>query len=411
MGPRQALDFLTPAARTRSGDDPIFKLNAEARARAKQGERVINATLGALLEDDGTLATLPVVTEALAAIDPARAAAYAPIHGDPTFLRGVIQDLFQGSGVGDWAVAAATPGGSGALALAIQTFLEPNHAVLVPDLFWGPYRTMADQNSRRLETFTLFDAKGNFDHFAFERTLNVLIRDQGRALVFLNFPCNNPTGYSPNQAEWRSLAEILRAAASKAPVAVLVDHAYARFAGAGGDDWIPHLSNALPDVLLLVAWTASKSFAQYGARVGALVAVHPDPAVRERLVHAFGFGCRGTWSNCNHLGQLAISLLLTDDTLRARVAKERARLVSLLSERVAAFNTHARAADLRYPRYDGGFFVSVFCADAKGVAERAKERGLFVVPQAGSVRVALCATKAADIADVVQILADSTTGT
>lgn len=407
MSKREACDFLTPAGRTRSGDDPIFKLNAEAKARAKSGERVLNATLGALVDDDGILATLPVVTEAIAAIDPIRAAGYAPIHGDPTFLRGVVADLFADSELSNWAIAAATPGGSGALALAIQSFLEPNHALLVPDLFWGPYRTMAEQNGRRIETFSLFDDKGAFDHFAFERELAARIREQGRALVFLNFPCNNPTGYSPNQAEWRTISEIIRNVAKTAPVAVLIDHAYARFAGDAAEEWILPMWNVLPEALLLVAWTASKSFAQYGARVGALVAVHPDPSVRERLTHAFGFGCRGTWSNCNHLGQLAIGLLLTDTTLRARVAKERRPMVELLARRVAAFNGAAIAQGLRYPRYDGGFFVSVFCADPKGVAERAKESGLYVVPQAGSVRVALCSTRESDVPELTSILARS----
>lgn len=407
MAKREQFDFLSPASRTRSGDDPIFKLNAEAKERAKTGSRVINATLGALVGDDGVLVTLPVVTEAMAAIDPVRSSGYAPIHGDPGFLRGVVSDLFLDSELRDWAVAAATPGGSGALALAIQTFLEPNQSVLTPDLFWGPYRTMAEHASRRIETFSLFDSKGAFDLFAFERELAARIREQGRALVILNFPCNNPTGFSPNLAEWRAISEIVREAAKSAPIAVLIDHAYARFAGNDGDDWILPMWNILPEALLLVAWTASKSFAQYGARVGALVAVHPDPAVRERLTHAFGFGCRGTWSNCNHLGQLAISLLLTDETLKARVAKERRSMVDLLGRRVAAFNLAARAAELKFPRYDGGFFVSVFCSDPKRVAERAKDQGLFVVPQAGSVRVALCATREADIADTTTILARS----
>lgn len=410
MATRVTCDFLTTAGRTRSGDDPIFKLNAEAKERAKSGKRVINATLGSLVSDDGVLATLPVVTEAIAAIDPTRAAGYAPIHGDPTFLKGVVTDLFADSELANWATAAATPGGSGALALAIQSFLEPNHALLVPDLFWGPYRTMAEQNGRRIETFPLFDSKGAFDHFAFERELQARIREQGRALIFLNFPCNNPTGYSPNPAEWRAISEIVRDVAAAAPVAVLIDHAYARFAGAAADDWILPMWNVLPQALLLVAWTASKSFAQYGARVGALVAVHPDPAVRERLGHAFGFGCRGTWSSCNHLGQLAIGLLLTDTTLRARVVKERRPLVDLLARRVAAFNLAAAEHGLSHPRYDGGFFVSVFCSDPKGVGERAKELGVFVVPQAGSVRVALCATRESDVPDLAAALARAISG-
>ena len=50
----------------------------------------------------------------------------------------------------------------------------------------------------------------------------------------------------------------------------------------------------------------------------------------------------------------------------------------------------APAKKLRYPRYEGGFFVTVFDDDAFGMAERMRKAGVFVVPQKGAVRVALC---------------------
>ncbi len=407
MTTREPFDFLTPSARNRSGDDLIFKLNAEARARAKTDKNVVNATLGALLDDSGALMTLPVVAEAFAAIDPQRSAGYAPILGEPQYLRGVVRDLFVESELANWSVAAATPGGSGALCLAVQTFTHPGEAVLVPDLYWGPYKTMTEQNGRRLESWPLFTEKGGLDLFAFEKALDSKVRADGRALVFLNFPCNNPTGYSPTSAEWRSLSEIVRGASKHGAVTILIDHAYARFAEGGGDEWVIPMWNILPDALLLVAWTASKSFAQYGARVGSLVAVHPDPALRERVSNAFGFGCRGTWSNCNHLGQLAIGILLSDETLQQRVRKERSALVELLGKRVSTFNTFAQEHGLKYPRYEGGFFVSVFCDDATLAADRARELGVYVVPQRGSLRVALCGTPEHAIPRLVQTIAKS----
>ena len=59
---------LIPSSAGRPGDDPIFALNAEAQRRAATGEPVINATLGALMEDDGTLAVIPCVIQALARV-------------------------------------------------------------------------------------------------------------------------------------------------------------------------------------------------------------------------------------------------------------------------------------------------------------------------------------------------------
>jgi aromatic-amino-acid transaminase len=207
---------LIPAAAGRPGDDPIFMLNAEATARAQKGESILNATLGALMEDDGTLAIMPSVLEAIARVDPKRAAAYAPILGDAGFLRAVIDDSFDGGPLAGQAIAAATPGGTGAIHHAIVNFLEPGQSLLTTSYHWGPYQTIATHTGRSVETFEMFDARGGFDLEAFERALGRLIVRQGRALVVLNFPCHNPTGYSLDDAEWGGVADIVRAASEKA---------------------------------------------------------------------------------------------------------------------------------------------------------------------------------------------------
>jgi aromatic-amino-acid transaminase len=402
--------FLIPDAQARNGDDPIFALNAEASRRARAGEAVINATLGALMTDEGKLAVLPAVFEALAAVPPERGAAYAPIAGEATFLAAVIRDLFGASELAAQSIAVATPGGTGALYHAIVNFLEPGQALLTSDYYWGPYATIAEHTRRRVETFAMFDGSRRFDLRAFQRALSRQIASQRRALIVLNSPCHNPTGYSLDETEWREVAAIVREASSRAPVALLVDHAYAKFGGARSDQWVEHVRELAGHALLLVAWTASKSFAQYGARVGALVAVHSDAAERGRLQNALAFACRGTWSNCNHAGMLAITSLLTDAKLAARVRDEREKLRALLAERVVAFNREASAAGLDYPRYEGGFFVSVFTPDAERTAARMRELGVFGVPlsssSGGAVRIALCSTPARDVPRLVEALAD-----
>ena len=45
---------LIPSHQGRPSDDPIFALNSEATARQKNGESIINATVGALMGDDAT---------------------------------------------------------------------------------------------------------------------------------------------------------------------------------------------------------------------------------------------------------------------------------------------------------------------------------------------------------------------
>jgi len=395
---------LIAAAADRPADDPIFALNAEAVRRRKAGESILNATLGALMEDDGRLAVMPVVREALAAVDPLRAAAYAPISGEPAFLEAALRDVFGNKPRARHTTTAATPDGTNALHHAIVNFVEPGQALLTTDYHWGPYETLATHTGRRVETFPMFDRAGAFDLDAFERALRDQVARQGRSLVLLNTPCNNPTGYSLDRGEREGLAAIVREVSSRGTVALLIDLAYAHFGGGVASAQLDAFDDLGEGGVLLVAWTVSKAFAQYGARIGALLAAHDSEDERRRIANALSFSCRGTWSNCNHLGMLAITELLSDPRKRVRCEAERGRLIELLAQRVRAFNEHAGRAGLRYPRYEGGFFVTVFTADSAACARRMRELGVYVVPVRGAVRVALCSTPAAEVPRLVEAL-------
>ena len=61
----------------------------------------------------------------------------------------------------------------------------------------------------------MFDAAGELDVAALDRALAAQIKAQGRALLFLNDPCHNPTGYSMTPEEWRAVVERLVAHAER----------------------------------------------------------------------------------------------------------------------------------------------------------------------------------------------------
>src|SRR5438270_3958170 len=109
-----------PAHQGRPSDDPIFALNKEAVARKARGESIVNATVGALLHDDGRLAILPTAARAVHEVSAEEWAPYAPIAGAPDFLDAVTTDLLRDEPeMKAAAIAVATPGGSGALRHAI----------------------------------------------------------------------------------------------------------------------------------------------------------------------------------------------------------------------------------------------------------------------------------------------------
>jgi aromatic-amino-acid transaminase len=406
--PSQNGQHLIPAHQGRPSDDPIFALNKEASARRQRGEAIVNATVGSLLHDDGRLAILPTAARVVHEVAAEEWATYAPIAGSPDFLSAVIADLFATEpSMRACAVAAATPGGTGALRHAIANYLEPGQSLLTTSFFWGPYQTLSDEADRRVTTFSMFDAKGTLDIAALDRALAAQIAEQRRVLLILNDPCHNPTGYSMRREEWALVVERLLAHAAEAPVTLLVDMAYAAYGASDPRAALAELRPLLGKVGLLFAWTASKTFTHYGLRVGAIVACVPDPAERTATESALCYSCRGTWSNISRGGMRAITRLLTDKDLAAACDREREELKALLGARVATFNEIAPKAGLVYPRYEGGFFVTVFADDAADRAIRMKDKGVFVVPQKGALRVALCSVAAKDIARLVEALQKS----
>ena len=404
LGPR-AMDHLIASHRTRPTDDPIFSLDREAQERAKRGEAIVNGTIGVLLDDAGKLSLMPTVNRLLKEIPEGEWSAYAPIAGLAPYTGAVLDDLFaELPHLRPWGIAAATPGGSGALRHAIANYLEAGQALLTTSSYWSPYGTLADESDRKVETFNTFAADGSFDLDALDAAMAKQLAGQGRVLLFLNDPCHNPSGYSLSDAEYERLSAILAKHGKQGPVTVLVDSAYAVYAADGARP-LRHLGSIASDVQILVAWSASKTFALYGMRVGAIVAVVPDEAKRIATHAAFSYSCRGTWSNCNRGGQVLVARILGDAALHAQVKQERAELVAQLDRRVALFNEHATKAGLRYPRYDGGFFVSVFDDSPKARGAQMRKEGVFVVPQATSLRIALCAVKEADIPRLVEAFA------
>jgi len=396
---------VAPAARNRPADDPLFALHKEATERAARGESIVNATLGTLSGEDGKIAVMPVVLETIAKVDARTAAGYAPVAGLPAFLDATIADLFGDGPLAKKAVAVGTPGGTGAVYQSVVNFLEPGQKLLTTNYHWGPYTGIAKNLGREAETFPMFRADRTFDVDAFATGLMRHVDAQGRALAILNFPCHNPTGYSLEQDEWRHVVEAVRQAGERGAVTVLLDVAYFAFGGRSARTWIEAIPGLAESATVLVAWTASKSFTQYGARVGSMIAVHDDDAERAQIKNALAFTCRSTWSNPNHLGQRVVTEILTKPELRRRADAEREELVGVLQKRIQAFNAGAQAAGLSYPRYDSGFFSMVFVKDGDRAAAKMRELGVYVLPLKGAVRVALCGTPLAQIPRLVDALA------
>ena len=384
-------------------NDVIFRMHGAARQRRAEGGDPIDATLGALVHDDGRLAVLPSAAQALRDVPVEDAAGYSPLSGRPDLMAAVERDILPEGPLRDMATTVITPGGTGAIYQALVNFLEPGQAALASELHWGPYGMLADRTGRRLERFRTFDDTGAFDTTALEAALARQASEQGRVLLILNTPGQNPTGYTLSEADWEGIAAAVETLPPDVPVTVLLDLAYVRYVPQP-EAWWNAVDRCLARGTVLLAWTASKTFTLYGARIGALVALHPSDEVRARIEQALNLTSRGTWTACNHQGQLGVLRLLDDAALRSACDAERDRLIELLEARWDAFSGAIDGLPIETPPWHGGFFTCALTDDADAVAGRLADRDVFAVPVGSAIRLALCAVPAARMEELAAAL-------
>lgn len=394
---------LIPTRRAFPADDPIFALNAEALARKAAGDSVLNATVGALLDDSGQLVVLDSVMDLWRDLMAMEVAPYAPIAGDPTFLKALVQRHWPS--LDSAGAACATPGGSGALALSLRNFLEPGQSLLTTAPFWGPYATLAAENGMALVTAPWPGAGEALDAAAWDLALRKLMKAQGRVLLWLNDPCHNPTGRSLSAADRIVLLGLLRDVAALGPVTLLLDFAYLDYTrepeavAAALSDYAD--LGAEGRVLVGASLSLSKSMTLYGARCGALAFPWcQEPALQAALTQS----CRGTWSNCAKAPQSLLVRLAKDGKAQARLAAEHRHWSEVLAARARALDAAFVAEGLAPLQWQGGFFVTVTVANPEATCGRLKAEGVFTVPLPEGLRVGICGMKASEATRFAQSL-------
>ena len=159
------MNFVKENGRTIPVADKVFALSGRAKAAiADYGkDAVVNATTGALFDDDGNLVVLSSVVEAIRSLAPADYAEYAPIAGPPAFKAGVRKALFGKYEPKGFVQVSATPGGTGSITSTVLNYTERGDAVLTHDWCWANYKNICSQHGRKLATFRFFDEEGNLN--------------------------------------------------------------------------------------------------------------------------------------------------------------------------------------------------------------------------------------------------------
>ena len=381
-------------------EDKIFGISSRAKAMIaeKGADKVINATIGSLLDDEGKLVVLSSVVDTMKTLNPVDFADYAPIGGTPQFREAVKKAAFGSFQPSCFTEAVATPGGTGAIRNTISNYSRMGDKILTSDWHWAPYNTIAGELGRCIDTYPMFDENGMFHVNAFGEKVRELIAEQKSLVIILNTPAHNPTGYSLTLEDWSGVLNVLRGEAGKAEsIVLLVDAAYIDFAGDEEEyrRFLPELEKLPENILPIIAYSLSKTYTLYGTRCGAMICMAQTAEVAAEFRRVCEFSSRGSWSNSAKLAQVILSKIYADEKLLKKVNEERAEYREMLIQRGRAFEEEARKAGLEIVPFDAGFFASIPCDNPDEISRKLEKEGLFIGPLAKGLRVSVASVSEA----------------
>jgi len=247
---------------------------------------------------------------------------------------------------------------------------------------------------RKLSVFSLFDNEKRFNLDAFEMKVKELLTRQNSLVILLNSPAQNPTGYALSDEEWEQVIMIIKREAldESKKITLICDIAYIDYAGRASDTRrFMRLFSGLPsNVLVVVAFSISKSLTMYGLRTGAAVCVSSDKGVAEEFSGVFEASNRGTWSNGTRCGMKLLSVIMNDKELLRKVDEEREQVRLLLEKRAEVFTNEAKSVKLDICPYNAGFFVTIPAAQPEESCKLLKKDNIFAVPISRGIRFAIC---------------------
>ena len=376
--------------------DPIFIANGTCKDAIKihGKDKVTNATIGVVLDEEGKLAVLPTVEKIFRETPLTDFAGYAALLGNAEYTDAVKNMIFGENKIRGYFGAVATAGGTGAIHHAIANYAERGDAVLTSDWCWGNYKTICAETGKRLDTFKLFnDELTRFNVTAFSDKVENLLTAQNSLLVILNTPAHNPTGYALSDEEWDSVLEILKSHAAKGKkISLLADIAYIDFSAEKKVAWsfVKKFENLPPNFLTMFSFSMSKSYTLYGQRTGALAAYSIDADVIKEFEDTNKFSCRAVWSNVNNGAQVICAKLYRDKNLAAALENDQAALRELVNKRAKIFVDEAQSCGLQIVPYKGGFFIAVPTENSVSVCNELHKDLIFAVPLQFGIRVAVC---------------------
>jgi len=391
--------------------DPIFGIVEAYRADPRPEK--INLAAGVYMEENGVTPILASVREAERRIlSSATTKLYKPIGGDPALVKLMRALIFREPGAPFGAlppVASSgrvevlhTPGGTGAVRLAVELVrrLRPGAEIWVSDPTWPNHPQIADAVGVRHRSHPWTTA--NMRDLDMEAVLGAIASAKpGDAFIF-HGACHNPTGIDPTAAQWGAIADEVAARG----VLPILDFAYQGLGDGLVEDAASLRAFLATGGEVLVAASASKNFALYDERVGALAIVAADPAAAAAILTHAKVAIRAAWSNPPGHGGEIVAEILGDDALRAQWELE----VTAMRERIngnrrafVAALAEAGAGDFSHLLTGRGMFSLLGLSDAQ-LARLRDEHAIYLVARGRINFAGLSAAKIPIVATAVAAL-------
>jgi len=387
--------FIKSQANTTPLIDAVFKVTKQAKdAIAKHGNAAVtNATIGVLLDENQQLVAFNSVFDNYNKLNNRQKAAYATgILGNDNFRKQTFHWVTEGINLDLHHSAVATSGGAGALATTISNMLDPNEILILPEIGWGPYTLMASDNNLQYRTYKMFENDA-FNINSFKQVCLEVLATQKKLLVVINDPCHNPTGYSLTKEEWQEIIDFMNECSKEAPCIILNDIAYIDF-GYNSDETRKYMEtfNTISDnVVIISAFSISKSLTSYGLRCGAALILAKNPQTVRDIEVVFEKCARARWSNVNNSAMENFVQVTTQH--REALEKEKAQYVALLKQRSDIFLSEAKACGLICYPYKEGFFVTIAVEDDQLLEtyyQALQDNLIFTIKVQKGIRVAVC---------------------
>ena len=373
------MSFTRKSANLTPIEDTVFAVVKKAKeAKQKVGqENVVDATIGSLYSEEGKIVAFDSVFTNYNAIDKETKAAYAVSFTANLKLNHSV---------------IATPGGSGAVSLTIKDILDKGETLVLPDIAWGSYALMASDSGLDYVTYQMFDGD-SFNLKSFKDTCLKVMEKQDKLLVVINDPCHNPTGYSMTHEEWKEVISFINECAKKVPCVILDDIAYIDYSYdlEYNHKYMETFNNISENVMVVVAFSCSKTLTSYGLRCGAAVLLAKDSLKVREVEIVFEKTARAIWSNVSNSAMDNFTEVTT--THLNEYMNEKDKYISLLKERSTIFLTEAKEVGLNVYPYHEGFFVTVMIENNElrnKYHEALMQEHIYTVCVNKGIRVAVC---------------------